>query len=166
MSGKVRIHKGPLVRKRPRARNKDGTWRKKRSDAGKKREKVSMSEDGITQDELTTIKVGILNMAQDNNPRGTQFVRFAELVYDEILDMMRLFETYPGPEDLREKELEKQILGIIARRAFDFEAHTVGHTLEYLHECGIEMSGGMKTRIVPSIPDMTELPKEQEHERS
>lgn len=29
--------KGPLVRKQPRKRNKDGTWRKKRSDAGKKR---------------------------------------------------------------------------------------------------------------------------------
>lgn len=28
------------MRKRPRKRNKDGTWRKKRSDAGKKREKV------------------------------------------------------------------------------------------------------------------------------
>jgi hypothetical protein len=30
--------KGPFVRKQPRKRNKDGTWRKKRSDAGKKRE--------------------------------------------------------------------------------------------------------------------------------
>ena len=27
------MSKGPLVRKKPRARNKDGTWRKKRSDA-------------------------------------------------------------------------------------------------------------------------------------
>ncbi len=28
---------GPYVRKEPRARNDDGTWRKKRSDAGKPR---------------------------------------------------------------------------------------------------------------------------------
>jgi hypothetical protein len=34
------MHKGPLVRKNPRKRNKDGTWRSKRSDAGKKREKI------------------------------------------------------------------------------------------------------------------------------
>jgi hypothetical protein len=29
---------GPYVRNQPRARNNDGTWRKKRSDAGKPRE--------------------------------------------------------------------------------------------------------------------------------
>jgi hypothetical protein len=34
------MHKGLLVRKMPRKRNRDGTWRKKRSDAGKKREKT------------------------------------------------------------------------------------------------------------------------------
>jgi hypothetical protein len=28
-------HQGPYVEKEPRARNEDGTWRKKRSDAGK-----------------------------------------------------------------------------------------------------------------------------------
>lgn len=33
------------MRKRPRKRNKDGTWRKKRSDTGRKREKVMDNED-------------------------------------------------------------------------------------------------------------------------
>ncbi len=70
------MRKGPHVGKYPRARNKDGTWRKKRSDAGKKREK-NMSEDGITQEELTTIKDGILNIARDIAPRDEQFKNFA-----------------------------------------------------------------------------------------
>jgi hypothetical protein len=30
-------HQGPYVDKQPRARNDDGSWRKKRSDAGKPR---------------------------------------------------------------------------------------------------------------------------------
>jgi hypothetical protein len=32
-------HQGPYVAKEPRSRNADGTWRKKRSDAGKKKSK-------------------------------------------------------------------------------------------------------------------------------
>jgi hypothetical protein len=34
-----RAGKIPHVGKQPRARNQDGSWRKKRADAGKKREK-------------------------------------------------------------------------------------------------------------------------------
>lgn len=37
-----RAGKVPHVRKQPRARNKDGAWRVKRADAGKKRPKKSL----------------------------------------------------------------------------------------------------------------------------
>lgn len=128
-----RYPKGPLVRKKPRKRNRDGTWRKKRSDAGKKREK-NMSE--------TT-----------NNARDTQFARFALMLMNEILNVKGMYTNPNWRLDCQD---------VIARRAYDLNQHSVGHTLEYLHECDIKTSGGMGKRIVPSIPDMTELPKEQD----
>lgn len=50
---------------------------------------------------------------------------------------------------------------IIANRAYDLVQHTIGHSLEYLHECGHELSGSMSKRILPSIPDMATWPEEQ-----
>lgn len=48
-------HKGPLVRNRPRKRNRDGTWRKKRSDAGKKREKIMDNGEPLTEKQMTDV---------------------------------------------------------------------------------------------------------------
>lgn len=87
--------------------------------------------------------------------RDTQFQGFAKALVEDLFRFHAL--------DARAfVSSGHKIEQIVARRAYDFEAHTVGHTLEYLRECGREMPGSMKTRIVPSIPDMTELPKEQE----
>lgn len=93
--------------------------------------------------------------SMDNNQRNTQFKGFAKALIKELDAVMTI--TYASLDKAREAyELA------IARRAYDLVAHTVGYSLEYLHECGREMPGGMKTRIVPSIPDLTELPKDQE----
>ena len=54
------MSKGPHVRKQPRKRTKNGRWRKKRSDTGKKREKKVKCEhlaacSSLTADELLDI---------------------------------------------------------------------------------------------------------------
>jgi hypothetical protein len=54
------VSKGPHVRKQPRKRTKNGRWRKKRSDTGKKREKKVKCEhlaacSSLTADELLDI---------------------------------------------------------------------------------------------------------------
>lgn len=97
-----------------------------------------------------------------NNQRDTQFQGFAKALWDELEQAIR---QDPGfiPEGKSGRDQYIPVWQeIIARRAYDLVEHTVGYSLEYLHECGREMPGGMKKRIVPSIPDMTELPKEQE----
>lgn len=43
------MYKMPLVKGKPRARNKDGTWRKKRSDTGKKRGETMSNQDPISE---------------------------------------------------------------------------------------------------------------------
>jgi hypothetical protein len=96
-----------------------------------------------------------------DNARDTQFQNFAELLWDELEQAMRQdFRGYiPEGETKRAKHIPVW-QGIIARRAYDLVSHSLGYSLEYLDECGKEISGGMGKRIMPSIPDMTELPKE------
>jgi hypothetical protein len=49
------IQRGPFVKGKPRKRNRDGTWRKKRSDAGKKREKTMGNNEPLTEKEMIDV---------------------------------------------------------------------------------------------------------------
>lgn len=49
---------------------------------------------------------------------------------------------------------------MIAQRAYDLVQHTVGYSMEYLDECGKEISGSLGTRVLASIPDMRQWPEE------
>lgn len=125
-------HKGPLVRKRPRKRNRDGTWRKKRSDAGKKRENT-----------------------MSNNARNTQFSGFAKALWQEIA-------FTHGDNVQRDVAYNiKVIEELIARRVYDLACHVVTHCDEDI--AWRKSKGYSIGQIVENdVPDMTELPKEQE----
>lgn len=84
---------------------------------------------------------------QKANPRDTQFKGFAQSLAAEIADT----------DGWMLSDVEK----LIARRAHDLVQHTVGYSLEYLHECGVELSGSMGKRILPSIPDLKEWPERE-----
>lgn len=87
--------------------------------------------------------------------RDKQFQGFAKLLWEEIMEMT--LKGY-GKIDVGTDPTAYELL--IARAAHSLVEHTVGYSLEYLHECGHELSGGMGSRITPSIPDMTKLPDE------
>lgn len=110
------MYRGPLVRKRPRKRNRDGTWRKKRSDAGKKREKT-----------------------MSNNARDTQFEMFANALV----------------RDLRETTSQEEAKLLLARHAYDL----VKHTCEAISNSQVAL---YPDEMIKVVPDMDELPKEQE----
>lgn len=86
--------------------------------------------------------------------RDTQFMGFACKLLQELLDQGAYVAISPwvtGGDSFKSEQL-------IAQRAYDLAQHVVGHSLEYLHECGHEMSGGMGSRIMQSIPDMKKQP--------
>jgi hypothetical protein len=85
--------------------------------------------------------------------RDTQFAKFAELLFDELLTSGRVYIDTSN-EYWRDEWKE-----IIAQRVYDLSQHSVGYTLEYLHECGLRTPGSMNLSIQPSIPDMTTLPE-------
>lgn len=76
------IQRGPFVKGKPRKRNKDGTWRKKRSDAGKKREKTMKNEyiDKQVRNEIESV------FQATNPPYGTGMI--ANYLLLQILDML------------------------------------------------------------------------------
>ncbi len=90
-----------------------------------------------------------------NSARDTQFQGFAKALMRDLDDVSTT--TYASLD--KAKEAYKLA---IARRAYDLSFHSTDYCLEYLHRLGIETSGDLGKRIMPSIPDMTELPKEQE----
>ena len=81
--------------------------------------------------------------------RDVQFNGAARLL------IKKLFADPMPARGWREAEETQQIISEFLRQ---FAAHTIGYSLEYLHECGHQLSGGMGSRIAPSIPDMTTLP--------
>jgi hypothetical protein len=88
----------PYAKKKPRKRNKDGTRRKKRSDAGKKREKT-----------------------MSNNARDEQFQGFAKALWQDIA-------FTHGDNVQRDVAYNiKVIEELIARRAYDFACHIMGN---------------------------------------
>jgi hypothetical protein len=130
------MYKMPLVKGKPRKRNKDGTWRKKRSDAGKKREKT-----------------------MSNNARDEQFKGFAGMLAKELRDQGLLDignTTKPLTDPPIDLEYEK-IKHIIARRAYDLVDHAIGSMEPIDLQCCESY-----VEVVQGIPDMTELPKEQD----
>ncbi len=76
--------------------------------------------------------------------RDTQFAGFAKLLFDETLFM--------DEDDMKRH---------MARRIHDIVQHTIGYSLEYMHECGVELaaSGAWNSRIQPTIPDATKWPE-------
>lgn len=83
-----------------------------------------------------------------NNARDIQFQGFASDLWDEIIQA--------GIDGIYGEDPDSYCKRIIARRAYDLVSHTVRNTssrdLEVLDY----------DEIPPRIPDMTELPKEQE----
>jgi hypothetical protein len=92
-----------------------------------------------------------------NDPKSEQFAGFAKALYRKLAE--NVVQSDKGLSDMEAFITEQH--QIIARAAYDLAQHMIGHTLEYLHECGISTSGGMGKRILPSIPDMPELPEEK-----
>lgn len=100
------MHKGPTVRNKPRKRNKDGTWRKKRSDAGKKR--------------------GLMS----SNERDTQFFEWAELVWSEIETAIRQDPGFIPESKTRRIMFLHMVQAIIARRTYDLSQFIVSQAFE------------------------------------
>lgn len=80
--------------------------------------------------------------------RDTQFQGFAKALLDEILEaeIGRVKSTY----------WRGAVESIIARRACDLAMHVLGHSRSN------DMEDWQIEEIIPFVPDMTELPKEQE----
>lgn len=99
-----------------------------------------------------------------NDPRSEQFKGYAKALFEELKpDLLALFLSLSWKQENDVATFEALIQQRMSRRTYDLVQHTIGHTLEYLDECGRQIPGGMGKRIAPSIPDMAELPKEEEH---
>jgi hypothetical protein len=79
--------------------------------------------------------------------RDTHFARFAMMLMDEILNVKGMYTNPNWRIDCQE---------VIARRAYDL----VKHTIEQTEHINLDRLG--PDEHVERIPDMTELPKEQE----
>lgn len=97
-------------------------------------------------------------MSKDS--RDTQFAEFARQLWIELIYASP--SKVVGNSLVRVPPLREDAEKIISQRAYDLVEHAVGYCLEYLHECGIETSGQMNSRIQPAIPDLTSLPGEPE----
>jgi len=82
--------------------------------------------------------------------RDTRFNGAAKLL------IQKLFADPLPARGWREAEETQQI---ISEFLGVFAAHTVGHSMEYLDECGKDISGSMGTRVLASIPDMRQWPE-------
>jgi hypothetical protein len=92
----------------------------------------------------------------EQEERSTHFQGFALLL---ARDLWRAgYLDFPHTQSSEDSSLP--LLQMIAEHAYDLVQHTIGYSLEYLHECGHELSGGMGKRIQPTIPDMTAWPEE------
>jgi hypothetical protein len=91
-------------------------------------------------------------MTGEENARDTQFHGFACMVWEEIMQLIladnRHIDRGTMPDPYR---------NLIARHAYDL----VGHTVEHIDPKDLDVLGLEET--VERIPDMTELPKEQEY---
>lgn len=93
--------------------------------------------------------------------RDTQFQGFAKALVDELMSLELVYAgvTIDSPSSMSRyyrEEWEK----IIARRAYDLVLHTV--------ECVdmVDLARLFRQEIAERIPDMTELPKEQDDSAS
>jgi len=88
--------------------------------------------------------------------RDTRFAGFALLLLEEINNAT----SYSARAEITgEQEFREKVGLLIARRAYDLVCHTVGYGMEYLDECGKDISGSMGTRVLASIPDMRQWPE-------
>lgn len=87
-------------------------------------------------------------MSERENARDTQFQGFAKALFEE-LEEQDLYNLYDDQGAIAEKC--KQLL---THRAYDFAKHIYDNTTESGFPSAFE--------AIEGIPDMTELPKEQE----
>lgn len=102
-----------------------------------------MSLNIVEARKLSEVLTQLLTKTQmSNNPRNTQFQDFAKALWQEI--------AFTHDDNVQRDVAYniKVIEELIARRAYDLAAHVVENVSAY---------------SVPSIPDMTELPKEQDY---
>lgn len=88
--------------------------------------------------------------------RDTQFAGFAKALWDEIAEEMAEATAYGREYSIADGSIE----WIIARRAFDLAVHIAHH----VNVCGEDLKSKFWTasEIVEGIPDLAELPKEQD----
>jgi len=105
-----------------------------------------------------------------DNPRNMQFAGFAKALWDEIGKMHDVFceESDTGPGSLaqdmdRAQDLDRSIQKLIARRAYDLVEHAVSHVSES-QAAQMEARFMSADEVVNDIPDMDELPKEEEEQ--
>jgi len=93
--------------------------------------------------------------------RDERFAGFAELLFNEMKpDLAMLIVDVCRKDVTAIAKTEAILKHTIAQRAYDFMQHVVGHSMEYLDECGREIPGSMVTRIAASMPDMRQWPEE------
>lgn len=83
--------------------------------------------------------------------REEQFKQWAKAAYRKMHDLYGYIDT----------DSESVYVDILAQAGYDLAQHTIGHSLEYLHECGHPFSGAMNGRIQQAIPDMPTLPEDR-----
>jgi len=99
------------------------------------------------------------------NSRDTQFMGFAKSTWDEITTTLEALEAEHEIVDgclmcnWTSEKIARVVEPLIARRAYDLTKHVLE-----LVPCLINMFSGTQRLedVIPSIPDLTELPKEQE----
>lgn len=84
------------------------------------------------------------------NPRDTQFEGFAELLFEELMNGTNMMRTI-----IWTREDEKELKALFARRAYDLAFHAIDNSRAN------DMEDWETKRIMPYVPDMTELPKEK-----
>jgi hypothetical protein len=92
------------------------------------------------------------------NPRDTQFQGFAKALLEELLgDVLNEYGFIGGRENYADLNHDLNICEeIIARRAYDLVSHAIDNSRAN------DMEDWETERIMPYVPDMNELPKEQE----
>jgi hypothetical protein len=102
--------------------------------------------------------------------RDTQFAGYAHVLWEELAARINALDDECNLTEevvdgcvmcnLKPERIAVVLEQVIAQRAYDLMQHVVGYSLEYLDECGHELSGGMGKRIGASISDLTTWPEE------
>lgn len=109
--------------------------------------------------------IGIKEVREvQDHPRNTQFQGFAEALFDQLYDQFN--NLHYQEDDGRDKEAEQTregILETIAEAGHDLAVHAVknAYDIDKHGNCGPLEDKEARIRV-SHLPDLTELPKEQE----